>query len=523
MLKKACIIFIFILSTAAHVVAVDLPANIICENIVSVGDKFLYLTQDSEICCVQENVSKANGIIDYSSKTMGTYFSSVKSLCEGYTNSIYLNNGKILNGRLFIRDDGSLWGYNVDNGIASCDQIEGIEGCIKACTGRFFAIALLSDGTVYTWGNRYYGEDERSALDSSSYIVYPEKVEGLKDIVDIAVRDACAYALDCDGYVYAWGENIYNYSEENGIPQKISGIEDCVEIDHGFSYLLARKADGKVYQLVDRYELGLSFPKKYYIPTLITEVDNCTQISAAPFYREGLMLSNDKKILYYEGSIFNVLIYDNSANDSAEMHSVAVSEFGNPVGVAASTNYYVIMDNGSIWRMIYNDDDDHPEYKCAVPANPEDKIKIDSIRFVKRSEAAERISSLYDELTGAAAADTESCTYSDVDTDSKYLSAIGKCCSLGLMNGTDENSFSPNKVLRREQLAVIIDRLLTLTEKDIEARAEKYTDDEAISEWAKESVYKTAGLFDRKAGSCAPQEYVSYDELETIIEKVRGV
>ena len=521
-MKKIIILLVCFVCVTAGVSAADLPAEIEYCNLNHIGDEFVYVTQDNKLCYIYEHEPGINDDFEYSAERSGTYFYGVRSLCEGYSESVYFPGKKTKIHRLFIKNDGTLWDYYVENGTAHCDQIKGIENCIKACTGDCFAIALLSDGTVYTWGYRFYGDKNELRYDDLGYASYPEKVEGLENIVDISIGNRCAYALNSDGEVYTWGDTVYSDHDDN-VPVKIPGMENCVEIDRGYAYLLGRTNTGEVYQLVDAYMIGFEFPERYYTPVLIKGVDNCIQISAFVGYEEGIMLSADNEIMYYEGSSFDVRKFADDEDDGEEMHRVLSEKFGDPIWAISSGHTYIVMSDSSIWRMIYYANDDHPEYKCAVPANPKDKIKIDSIRFVKRSEAAERISSLYDELTGAAAADTESCTYSDVDTDSKYLSAIGKCCSLGLMNGTDENSFSPNKVLRREQLAVIIDRLLTLTGQDIEARAEKYTDDEAISEWAKESVYKTAELFDRKAGSYSPQEYVSYDELETIIEKVRGV
>lgn len=523
MIRRLSVILVLILFMMPHAMAADLPAELVYDNLVSQYGQFCYVTKDGELCLINESSSNGGDINDYSSEHIGTYFDNIKTLCSGYIQSVYLPGSNSLINRLLIKNDGTLWSYSIENGIPSCNKVEGIENCIKACTGGRFAVALLSDGTVYTWGYRFYGSREELQYDDPGYVVYPEKIEGLENIVDIAVRDTCAYALDSDGYVYTWGESFFNYSGENGIPQKITGIENCVEIDHGYAYLLARKSDGKVYQLADRYEFELSFPQKYYSPVLINNVNTCEQISAAPFDGEGIMLSADNKILYYEGSIFDVLDYGKPEYEEAEMHRVVAEEFGKPIEVAASTKYYIIMEDSSIWRMIYNDDRDIPEFKCAVPADAEDKIKVDSIKLVKRSEVAEQLMELYEDLTDETSITSLGCTYKDVDADSKYIEDIGKCCFLGLMNGTDAESFSPNKVLRREQLAVILDRLFSLTNTKCTSRTEAYADDSEISEWAKESVYKTASLFETSDGSYDPQEYVSYDELESVFEKVKSL
>ena len=66
----------------------------------------------------------------------------------------------------------------------------------------------------------------------------------------------------------------------------------------------------------------------------------------------------------------------------------------------------------------------------------------------------------------------------------------------------------------------MLDRMLSKAGKETAGRQEVYEDDAEISDWAKESVYRTAELFER-TGEYDPLEYVSYDELEKVFAKVR--
>lgn len=501
--------------------AADLPAEIVYDNISNMMGGVGYVTQDGEVCF--KKLTAIDRTYEYNIEDGGTYFYDVKSLCEGYNRSVYIPGGYLSNGKLLIKNDGTLWCYDLDNGVPRCNKIEGIENCIKAGTGGRYAIALLSDGTVYTWGYSYYGIMVELDYNSPQYVRYPKKVEGLENIIDIAVGDVCAYALDSDGNVYTWGENIYNPDKKmDASPVRIPGIENCVEIDKSYPYLLARTNEGKVYQLVDQDDPWTFpiFPDKYYKPVLIEGVDNCVQMSAEPFVEQGLMLSADKKLLHYSGSIWKVAY----ADDDAEMHKVVAEDLGDIVQVVSTIsshgNYY-IMDDYSVWKLALDSDNEIVSIQCLDDGDIEDRIKIESIRFVKRSEMAEQLMELYEKLTDKECVNTGEKTYNDVDKESQYKDAIEKCYLLGLMDGTDEEgNFSPNKVLRREQAAVILERLCNLSGIELEDKTEKYDDDEKISDWAKESVYKTAELFERSDNVYNPQEYVTYDELEGIIERI---
>ena len=210
----------------------------------------------------------------------------------------------------------------------------------------------------------------------------------------------------------------------------------------------------------------------------------------------------------------------------ASPFSTAYPEFGKAtyisdiVKVVGGYKNTYIKSDGSMW-IIEPDKDGFwncGEPKCIVEADDENRLKIESVRFIKRSEAADKFLKLYEDLCGQEVS-TEQIAYEDVD--SIYSDSIEKSASIGIMNGTGENTFSPNKVLRREQAAVILSRVLEKTGKieSLSDEREKFTDDSDISEWAKESVYKTASLFGESEQEYDPHEYISSDELNEIIRK----
>ena len=84
----------------------------------------------------------------------------------------------------------------VDNGTAVFPKID---------AGDYFSIALKADGTVWTWGQNTYGQLGNGV--SNGTVVYPEKIDSLSDIIKIAAAGQTAVALKTDGTVWTWGRN----------------------------------------------------------------------------------------------------------------------------------------------------------------------------------------------------------------------------------------------------------------------------------------------------------------------------
>lgn len=94
---------------------------------------------------------------------------------------------------------------------------------------------------------------------------------------------------------------------------------------------------------------------------------------------------------------------------------------------------------------------------------------------------------LYELLTGQSINIDESVTFDDT-TDEYAL----KAAKIGITNGIGNNKFGPNNILNREQMTTFLIRTLELANIDLSYSEEikGFNDDEEISSWAKDSVYK---------------------------------
>jgi len=80
--------------------------------------------------------------------------------------------------------------------------------------------------------------------------------------------------------------------------------------------------------------------------------------------------------------------------------------------------------------------------------------------------------------------------YSDVGAEAWYSNDIAVLNKLGVIKGFSDGTFRPNDPVTREQMAVIVMNTLHSLEliPNSSGAAEKFTDDDTISSWAKDSV-----------------------------------
>lgn len=110
---------------------------------------------------------------------------------------------------------------------------------------------------------------------------------------------------------------------------------------------------------------------------------------------------------------------------------------------------------------------------------PEQKIRREE--FVKMVVSAKKID-----------LNKPSCTFSDVQQDKWYAEYVNAAFAQGIVSGVSEDTFGIGKEITREDMAVIISRLLP--ENDINNQDYTFADDKDISGYAKEAVYKLYNL-----------------------------
>jgi len=122
---------------------------------------------------------------------------------------------------------------------------------VQVAAGLSHTLALMSDGTVWAWGNNNYGQLGNGITSYSELLV---QVVGLNNITAIAAGESHNLALKTDGTVWAWGYN--NWGQlGNGVasyypiptPIQVSGLTNVTAITAGHYHSLAVKSEGTVW------------------------------------------------------------------------------------------------------------------------------------------------------------------------------------------------------------------------------------------------------------------------------------
>ena len=200
--------------------------------------------------------SLGNGTMDDSSIPV-----KVEGLLAGKTVSAistrYLHSLAIADGSVYA------WGINSSGQLGDASltdrktpvKVAGLLAgkTIKAiATGMTYSLALTSTGTLYAWGNNDSGQ---LGDGTTSTRATPVLVSGLlgKTVVAIAAGNFHSVAVISDGSVYAWGNNSYGQlgdgtTTNRSAPVRVIGLSGKVikKVAAGYYHTLALALDGTV-------------------------------------------------------------------------------------------------------------------------------------------------------------------------------------------------------------------------------------------------------------------------------------
>lgn len=116
----------------------------------------------------------------------------------------------------------------------------------QIASGYNFTVTLAPDGTVWAWGDNFYGQLGNGNNSDSSV---PVQVSNLTNIVAISAGFYHAMALRADGTVWAWGYNAYGQLGQGGtdstnrnLPVQVGGLSSVSSVVCGgyTSYAITR-------------------------------------------------------------------------------------------------------------------------------------------------------------------------------------------------------------------------------------------------------------------------------------------
>jgi len=172
---------------------------------------------------------------------------------------------------------------------------------VKAVMGaELFNIALKSDGTVWTWGannlnnsNLVYLLGLGSAYDGNAFVPSPTQMPGLSNVTLLGSRAYHAVAVKSDGTVWTWGLNKHfslglNNSTVTDTPNQVSGVSNPSMVTAGYGFSLALLQDQTLVSwgannseaLGNLAQYNGGNPNDSYLPVAVTGLTHVIAVSA---------------------------------------------------------------------------------------------------------------------------------------------------------------------------------------------------------------------------------------------------
>ncbi len=177
--------------------------------------------------------------------------------------------------------------------------VSGLSGAQSVAAGATSNLALLSGGTVVSWGDNSYGQlgdgttngpetcesgDGQRGFPCSTV---PVAVSGLDEVVAIAASTDYSLALLKDGTVMAWGSNVYGHlgnkvDSNSDMPIAIGGLSEVTAIAAASTYSLALLKNGTVmaWGSNDYGQLGDGTTTLSVVPVTVSGLSEVAAIAA---------------------------------------------------------------------------------------------------------------------------------------------------------------------------------------------------------------------------------------------------
>ncbi|MBV8880366.1 MAG: hypothetical protein JO332_10410, partial [Planctomycetaceae bacterium] len=203
---------------------------------------------------------------------------------------------------LALRSDGLVFTWG-DNSAGQCGrgststaplavgQVPGLTGVVAISTGGNFCLALREDGTVWGWGDSSYGQLQVGGGGGNVYLPSPTPMTGLNGVVRLAAGYYHSVAVLDDGTMKSWGYNYFGalgngtpgYTWEH-TPVSVLGITNAVAAAASATNSIAMGPDGTVYTWGDNFQgqLGNGTGPKTHVPTELKNVTGAVSIAAGP-------------------------------------------------------------------------------------------------------------------------------------------------------------------------------------------------------------------------------------------------
>lgn len=301
----------------------------------------------------------------------------------------------------FMLDGASIGSVTINVTVVSGDTDPEPNGVPRIASGDAFTLLLAPDGTLWGWGGNFYGQ----LTQEEAEIPYPQPqpIQGLPDgvdILEIAASETTAYALLENGTIWAWGDDYWgqlgrwdvgdDYSavpfpvEINAPEPAIKPVTDFTGVVAGGSSVIAWRQDQGTWAwgYNSHSQLGNNSPTTDTPKPTLPSLQEAGVAQLALGTRHGLAVTGDGEIWAwggaFEGQLGDGVVYE-YGDQQLEPVEVLLDE--TPLAIATGDFHSLaILPDGSVWTWGFDDDGqlghEGPSHTPAPVTLPEGSVAI---------------------------------------------------------------------------------------------------------------------------------------------------
>jgi len=220
--------------------------------------------------------------------------------------------------------------------------------------GLHHSLALREDGTVWAWGNNRYGQLGNSNHTGSDHPhPTPVQVAGLVNVTAIAAGYNYCLALMSDGTVWAWGDNRYgqlgtgsHFGSHNPrpIPVQVQNLSGVTAIAAGSTHALALKEDGTVWAWGENNCGQIGDHTRYNRFTPVQVLSKVTEVYAN--YQNSFAIKSDDTVLGWGRNNFGQLGDGTTTHRSTP---VLIDRLSEVMAISGELHTLALKSNGTVW------------------------------------------------------------------------------------------------------------------------------------------------------------------------------
>lgn len=165
-----------------------------------------------------------------------------------------------------VKSNGTVWGWgryssiygNIGDGgtsnRAAPVQITGEVGATSVAADLYHAVVLLNNGTVWAWGDNFYGSLGNGTANPALTPVQAN----IDNVTAVAAVNGATLALKNNGSVWAWGKNDHGVVGDGTTikrfsPVQVTGLDNVSAISGIMEHALVLKNDGTLWAWGENY------------------------------------------------------------------------------------------------------------------------------------------------------------------------------------------------------------------------------------------------------------------------------